>query len=651
MGLAGGTLDRGGGDGAPQGICTPRDLLTALREHPRLSQYTLGAHDDGGVCIRHGELEVLVAWPQRWRDLAAFEPELQAAAHAERGLILVGTDPDFAGVLDTLRDRAVLQVVVLPTLPDRLEVSLRNGYEGLVLRRRAADYKEVNDELLRVARSLASERDVRKLLAAILRGARELTGADAGSVYVLEGDEKDDRDRELHFMLSQNDSVVTDFSDFRLPVDGKSIVGAAVLTRQPINLPDLYGLEFSTNPFGFKHDRSFDERIHYQTRSMLTVPMLDAHDDVIGVIQLINKKREPDTKLTQPSDFNTNVIPFDAASEKLALALATQAGVSLENALLYAEVRELFEGFVHASVIAIESRDPTTSGHSQRVGTLTVELAKTVDGITDGRLAPLKYDFDDLKQIEYAGLLHDFGKVGVREKVLVKAKKLYEYERDLILARFDYIRKAIEADWLGRKCEAARSDWPALDEENKARLAEIDRYVALILRSNEPSVLPEGDFKAIAEVAQKTYRTPAGDEKPYLGADEVKALSLPRGTLTDVERIEIESHVTHTYNFLRKIPWGRQFKDIPMIAGSHHETLDGRGYPRHLLAEQIPWEAKMMSIADIFDALTASDRPYKKAIPVEKALSIIESEVKNGRLDVDLFRVFVEAQVYRRVIG
>jgi len=142
---------------------------------------------------------------------------------------------------------------------------------------------------------------------------------------VLEGDEKDDRDRELHFMLSQNDSVVTDFSDFRLPVDGKSIVGAAVLTRQPINLPDLYGLEFSTNPFGFKHDRSFDERIHYQTRSMLTVPMLDAHDDVIGVIQLINKKREPDTKLTQPSDFNTNVIPFDAASEKLALALATPA--------------------------------------------------------------------------------------------------------------------------------------------------------------------------------------------------------------------------------------------------------------------------------------------------------------------------------------
>jgi len=314
-------------------------------------------------------------------------------------------------------------------------------------------------------------------------------------------------------------------------------------------------------------------------------------------------------------------------------------------------VRSLFEGFVHASVIAIESRDPTTSGHSQRVATLTVELARVVDRIDQGPLAPLKFGFDALKKIEYAGLLHDFGKVGVREKVLVKAKKLYDSDRQLILSRFDYIKKALEADHLRALSEAARASWPEREADLKARLHEIDRFVELILRANEPTVLPEGGFDALKELAARTYCTPGGEERPFLEPDELVALSIPRGSLTDVERIEIESHVTHTYNFLRKIPWGRLYGDIPMIAGSHHEKLDGSGYPRHLPARTIPVEAKMMTISDIFDALTASDRPYKKAMAADKALAIIESEVKAGKCDPELFRVFVEAQVFKRVLS
>jgi HD-GYP domain-containing protein (c-di-GMP phosphodiesterase class II) len=382
---------------------------------------------------------------------------------------------------------------------------------------------------------------------------------------------------------------------------------------------------------------------------MLTVPMTDACDDVIGVIQLINKKRDPKQVLKAPGDFERDVEPFDAKSVRLARALAAQAGVSLENALLNEEVRELFEGFVHASVIAIESRDPTTSGHSQRVATLTVGLAQAIDRVETGPFAELRFSADNLKQIEYAGLLHDFGKVGVRESVLVKAKKLYEPEQKLIAARFDYIRKALEAESLRKKCGADRSAWAAIDEELQMKLSEVDRFLGTVLSSNEPTVLPKGGFEALAEIAAQRYVAWEGQEQPYLSKDEVAALSIPKGTLTDVERVEIERHVTHTYNFLRKIPWGKQFKEIPLIAGSHHETLDGRGYPRHLIAGDIPVEAKMMSISDIFDALTASDRPYKKALPKEKALAIIESEVKSGRLDAGLFAVFVEAKVFERV--
>jgi HD-GYP domain-containing protein (c-di-GMP phosphodiesterase class II) len=496
---------------------------------------------------------------------------------------------------------------------------------------------------------LASQRDVRALLAAILRSARQMTGADAGSVYVVERPEPGTEERLLHFMLSQNDSVAIDFSERTLTVDGKSIVGAAVIGREPINIPDLYALDFDQNPYGFQHDRSFDQRTGYATRSMLTVPMSDAQGDVIGVIQLINKKRDPARRLRAATEFDAEVVPFDAPSVELARALAAQAGVSLENALLYQEVRELFEGFVHASVMAIESRDPTTSGHSQRVATLTVGLARVVDGIADGPLVGWRFSVDDLKELEYAGLLHDFGKVGVREKVLVKAKKLYEPDRMLIQARFDYIRSHLESEHLRRKTQAPREAWPALEAELASRLEELDRFGELVAQANEPAVLPQGGGDTLAELGARSYRTPRGEERPYLEAEEIVALSIPRGSLTERERVEIESHVTHTYNFLRKIPWGRQFRNVPAIAGAHHEKLDGSGYPRGLHAPAIPIGARMMAISDIYDALTASDRPYKRAIPTEKALAIIESEVKAGKCDADLFRVFVEAGVYRLV--
>jgi HD-GYP domain-containing protein (c-di-GMP phosphodiesterase class II) len=537
--------------------------------------------------------------------------------------------------------------------------------DGEELRKIAERFRYEVAELVAASRALSSERDIRKLLALILEKTRQVTSADAGSVYVLEEDpaatlgSRRPPQKRLHFMLSQNDSLKIDFKEFTLVVDEQSIVGKAVMTAKPINIPDLDKLsDPAHNPWGFQHNRSFDEKTGYKARSMLTVPMLSAENEVIGVIQLINKKRDASIRLTSSEACDAEVLPFDERSEEFAFALASQAGLSLENAMLYEEIKDLFEGFVDASVMAIESRDPTTSGHSRRVATLSVALATRVDNLSSGPLAGTHFTATQLKQLEYAGVLHDFGKVGVREKVLVKAKKLYEEDLRSIRMRFAYIRKGLEGEHAERKLrmalELGRDELPArfaeVDDELVHKLVELDTAWNFINKANEPTVLEEGGLERLVEISRIMYLGPDGELRPYLEREEVAALQVRRGSLTDVERVEIESHVVHTYNFLKKIPWGKRFADVPRIAGAHHEYLNGGGYPRRLPARDIPVETRIMTIADIFDALTASDRPYKKAVPIDRALGIIESEVKSGKCDAELFRVFVEGEVYKKVL-
>jgi response regulator RpfG family c-di-GMP phosphodiesterase len=355
------------------------------------------------------------------------------------------------------------------------------------------------------------------------------------------------------------------------------------------------------------------------------------------------------------------VVPFDEVSVNYAKALASQAGIALENAMLYDEVTTLFEGFVRASVMAIEARDPTTSGHSERVARLTVGLARVTDRVDHGPYAALKLTADELTQIEYAALLHDFGKVGVREHVLVKADKLYPTQRELLVQRFQFIRKTLENEILQSKVDylvrASRDrlvqnldgiehGLAGLDRSMAERLSEIDEFLRFILEANRPTVLEGGSFDRLAAIAACRYLDGEGTEQPYLTPIEVEALQVLRGSLTPEERHEIESHVVHTFQFLQQIPWGRTFRKIPEIAGAHHEKLDGSGYPHGLSGAAIPSPARMMTIADIYDALTASDRPYKKAVPVDKALDILAMEVKQGKLDADLFTLFVDAKVY-----
>ncbi|MBN2574493.1 MAG: GAF domain-containing protein [Deltaproteobacteria bacterium] len=540
----------------------------------------------------------------------------------------------------------------------------------------AARARYERDELLGISRALSSERDIRALLDLILLKSRQITGADAGSVYVLETQEvagqspassrKAARRRSaglgerrggravLHFMLSQNDSMAIDFQESRLAVDDSSVAGKAVLGGKPINIADFSTLA-GADAGGLTHNRSFDQKTGYQTRSMLTVPMTSAVGDVIGVIQLINKKRTPSRRLAGPDDFVAQVIPFDQRAVEMAEALAAQAGVSLENAILYDEIRRLFEGFVDAAVTAIESRDPTTSGHSRRVATLAVALAEKVDALADGPLGGVHFSRDNLRQIEYAGVLHDFGKVGVREQVLVKAKKLYDWQLAGVSTRFRYIRKAVEAETLRGKLallEAGGADGKAeaaaLDRELGARLAVLDESWRVVVAANEPTALDGSVLARLDEIAKLTYTDENGQAQPFLTPEELCALQVARGSLTQDERQQIQSHVAHTVAFLRNIPWGRTLASVPRIAGAHHELLDGSGYPARLRGDEIPIEARMLTIADIFDALTAADRPYKAAVPVERALDILGNDVRAGKCDAELFRVFVEAEIWKR---
>jgi len=518
--------------------------------------------------------------------------------------------------------------------------------------------------VMSISRELNGERDIPRLLNLILLKAREVCCADAGSIYTIESSVESNGitahqkpgDEILHFRFTQNHSVKQNLSEFKLPINRNSIVGNAVLNRDTINIPDLYALDSDPekNPFKIRHDRSWDERIAYQSRSMLTLPMFDISHQVIGVIQLINCKKNAAKRLLTPADFASEVCPFDAKSVSYVEIVAQQAGIALENARMTEEIQKLFDGLVDASVTAIEQRDPTTSGHSHRVSALTVELARVVDRTDTGKYGKVSFNDDEMREIRYASLLHDFGKLGVREAVLVKANKLYPEDLALIQERFNLVRASYEIDYLKTQLNIMqRPDMMALgmnpeqlQAERDQRNRMLDEFMTFIQRANQPTVLEQGGFDRLKDIANIHFHDINNEERRLLQDHEVKALSVSRGSLTAEEFAEIQSHVVHTYEFLRKIPWGKKLANVPQIAAKHHEKLDGSGYPTSAVAEQIPVQSRMMTISDIYDALSAADRPYKKSLPPEKSLDILEMEVKAGKLDADLFGLFVESKAY-----
>jgi HD-GYP domain-containing protein (c-di-GMP phosphodiesterase class II) len=625
-------------------------LVEALSASPLLAGVEVRPHAQGALLSRAAERVLVLADAES--VAADFARDL--LEHGGGSLVLIGAPPAWLAQLPLAR--APLSLVPRGAAIEAVALAVLGLFERADLRSaaraRAADvarFAYERGELVEIARAIARERDIERLLGLILEKSRYVTGADAGSIYVVEGESSDPGGRHLHFKLSQNDSISYESQRFTMPVSQQSIAGAAVLGAQPINIADVYELGEQV-PYRF--DPSFDRRMGYRTRSMLAVPMISAEDEVIGVIQLINKKRDAGAQLRSPEDCEREVVPFDAHSEELLGALSAQAGIALENALLYEEIREIFEGFVRASVQAIEQRDPTTSGHSLRVSVLSCRLAERIDGLASGPHRDTRFSRRDLQELKYAALLHDFGKIGVREQVLIKAKKLYPNERAAIRARIDFALKAAEAELLEGKLAAiergaGKSDLDALQARYDARCAQLRDAWAVIERADEPSVLSEGDFSRIAEIAAIDYADLEGRRLRLLDEREVIALKITRGSLSPAEVEEIRSHVVHTYNFLTKIPWGRSMQRIPEIARAHHEKLNGRGYPQGMNAVEIPLQSKIMTVADICDALTASDRPYKKALATERALEILGFEVEEGHLDAELVKVFREAEIYK----
>ncbi|HEY7869641.1 MAG TPA: GAF domain-containing protein, partial [Methylomirabilota bacterium] len=337
--------------------------------------------------------------------------------------------------------------VSTPAAPEVLAAALRNACDHARARRDAEAARRELWELNQIGVSLSAERDTDALLGLILTKAREITSSDAGSIYVVE---EADGARRLRFKLAQNDSVHVPFTESTLPIDDTSVAGHVALTGTVLHLDDAYALPPGSR---FKINREFDERSGYRTMSMLVVPMATPQGTVIGALQLINCKPDPATVFRTPADVVAHAIPFPARSRDLAASLASQAAVALENSRLYQSIQTLFEGFVQASVIAIESRDPTTSGHSFRVADFTVALATAVDRAGHGVFRDVRFSPDEMREIRYASLLHDFGKVGVREEILVKAKKLPPGQLDLIRQRGEIIRRGLELRHARRKTE------------------------------------------------------------------------------------------------------------------------------------------------------------------------------------------------------
>jgi len=633
-------------------------LLKPLRRQYRLRALSAeeGRHGDGAQAksVLPPRAPLLVCVLDLERDEG--DPFYRLAAR-QRSVRLIGLVKDSKRAMGRLADLRIFAYLSRGAGPPLVERTVAAAFENIVLaRRERAARQELHrarremEELNRIGAALSSERDINALLTLILQKMREVTNADAGSLYLVE--QMSETERRLRFKLTQNDSIQFPFKEFTMPITEKSMSGYVALHGEVINLPDAYKIPPS-RPFQF--NPKIDAESGYHTRSMLTLPMKDAKGEVLGVLQLINCKRHPTATLANLEAVNREVKAFPPHAVRLALSLASQAAVAYENSKLYQDIETLFEGFVKAAVTAIEQRDPTTSGHSFRVSALTVGLAETVDRIDQGPYGDARFSREQMKEIRYAALLHDFGKVGVREEVLVKAKKLYPLQLELVLQRWDYIRKELEAQISQQKLqyllekgrEEALEKILLLDEEYKRQLAEFDDYLQFILQVNEPTVLPEGKFDRLLEIARRTFSDPRGVEHTFLQPHEIRFLSVPKGSLDADERLQIESHVIHTFNFLSQIPWTKEIKDIPAIARAHHEKLNGRGYPYKLKADEIPLQSKIMTVCDIFDALSAADRPYKRALPVDRALQILEYSVKDGELDPVLVNLFLEAKIYQ----
>jgi HD-GYP domain-containing protein (c-di-GMP phosphodiesterase class II) len=507
-------------------------------------------------------------------------------------------------------------------------------------------------DLNQIGIALSRQKDITRLLEVILAAAKEITNADGGTLYRMH------QDKELKFEIMLTDSLGIAMGGSTgkpipyLPVklyedDGTAnnsmVVAYAVLHDQTVNVRDAY----TELGFDFSGTKSFDGKTGYRSKSFLTVPMKNHEDEIIGVLQLINA-----------TDRQTGeIVPFSEADQNLVESLASQAAVALTNRLLINQLEELFEAFINLINAAIDDKSPYTGGHCQRVPQLTMLLAEAVNNAATGPLATFKMSEKDRYELKIAGMLHDCGKVTTPVHVVDKATKLQTiYDRDNVIdTRFEVLKRDAEIRTLQAKLDAFergdKSVWPELDARLSAELMQLnaDREFIRFCNIGVERMAPE-DQQRVCNIGwgYKWRDLDGNDNSPFLTDDEIKNLTIRSGTLTEEERKIINHHIEVTIMMLESLPWPKHLKNVPEYAGGHHERMDGRGYPRGLTRSQMSVQARVMGIADIFEALTAKDRPYKQGKTLTEALTILGKFKLNGHIDPDLFDIFVREKVYLR---
>ncbi len=500
------------------------------------------------------------------------------------------------------------------------------------------------DRLNEIGIALSAENNTPKLLELIMMGAKALTQADGGSLYFLNDDE-------LSFEIISNDSLdiqmggtsgneIT-FPAIPLIVDGEenhgNVVTHSVLMGKTINIADAY----HEDGFDFTGTRNFDSNTGYRTRSMLTFPLKDHEQEIIGVLQLINAR-----------DIESgDVIEFSAVDQQLAESLASQAAVALTQQRLIAELQILFESFIRMIASAIDDKSPYTGGHCRRIPVLTMMLADAVNSAGDGPLKDVQITEKDRYELETAAWLHDCGKVVTPEYVMDKATKLETiYDRiNTLEARFEVLRRDAEIAYLKACLQADTSGQSrdALEDDYRQACAQLTDNLEFVRDANIGSeFMSEEHVERVQQLARVTWTDSAGQQQPLLSEDEVMNLSIRRGTLNDEEREVINSHIVATIKMLESLPFPRNLQNVPEYAGGHHEKMDGTGYPRGLTRDEMSVQARIMAIADIFEALTASDRPYKKGKKLSECLKIMGFMKKGDHIDPDLFEIFIKNRIY-----
>ncbi len=495
------------------------------------------------------------------------------------------------------------------------------------------------EQLTDVGRALARERDPARLLDIIVAAAMRLTRADGGALYRF-----DPATQSLSFDIVRSGTLGwgADGTPAALPAvplrlaggtaNHEAVVAHAALSRQCVRIADVYAVD----GYDFAAAKRFDAQYGYRTRSLLAVPMQDHRDELIGVLQLVNAQ-----------DTHGKVAEFSEDDQRLAEALTGLAGVVLSNQLLIGQLEALFESLVVLINTAIDEKSPYTSGHCQRVPELTMMLAEAAHETTEGALAPFRMSERDRAELHLAGMLHDCGKITTPVHVVDKATKLQTIvdRIDLVAARFDALAAEARARALERR--HAGDDAAATDAALGAELAAIDDDLAFLRRANVgQEQMSATDIERVCRIGERRYRGADGSLRPLLTPNEVENLTVPYGTLTGAERAVINRHIEATIAMLESLPWPPHLTRVPEYAGGHHERMDGKGYPRGLTREQMSWQARMMGIADVFEALTAPDRPYKVGKPLSESLSILGRMAVTGHVDPDLFDVFVRRKVY-----